>query len=207
MAIVGLKTWASSDALNTTNLNNDTTVLEAKFSAGITTADLSSSAGLVNAQLANSIYEVIVNLQGSSPAWAAATAGTAIAYASIPGTSSADGTYTGIAYSWFCTDCGAQTGKFRVEWGYINAAGAWTVVSTPIAATTLIANSAANDTGGAGGAAFSTAFTLGTSFVAAGLGPRVFALVMDTDDGTAISAEPGILAVTLKLKRTNGLRS
>lgn len=206
MAISGLKTWSDGDALNTTNLNTDKTVLEAKFNAGITTADLSASAGIINAQLANSIYEFEVCLKAHAGQWAAASAGNLLDAAAIPGTTG-DGTYTLQAYSWLCTDCGAQTGLFRVEWGYYDASGTWTVVSTPINNVTLTANSAVNDTAGAGGSTLSTALTLGTSFAAAGTGPRFLALVMDTDDATAFDAEPDFLAVTIRLKRTNGLRS
>ena len=182
-----------------------------KFSAGITTSDLSASAGITNAQLANSIYEVVLNLQCTDVVWQSAdAAGDRLAYVSIPGTSSGDGTYTGMSYNWVCTDCGAQTGIFRVEWGYFSSAGAWTVVSTPIDDITLVANSAVNDTAGAGGAAFTTVFTLASDYTAANQGPRMFALVMDTDDTTALSTTagtPNFLSVTMKLKRTNGLRT
>lgn len=60
MAITGLKTWATSDALSTTNLNNDKSILEAKFNAGIVTGDLSATAGIANGQLANSKYEIVL---------------------------------------------------------------------------------------------------------------------------------------------------
>jgi hypothetical protein len=62
MAITGLKTWVSSDVLNTTNLNNDKSVIEAKFNGAITTADLSAAAGITNGQLANSKYEIVLTL-------------------------------------------------------------------------------------------------------------------------------------------------
>lgn len=202
-----------SNPANKSQIEANFTDVTAKFNAGITTADISSTAGITNAQLANSIYEVVVNLTCGAEGWQAGTAaGDLLALAAIPGTSGSDGTYTGIAYSWACTDCGAQTGQFRVEWGYFDATGVWTVVSTPIAATTLTALSATNETPGAGGATFTTAFTLATDFTAANQGPRFFALVMATDDATAMSTaggaiHPSILTVTLKLKRTSGLRT
>lgn len=200
-----------SNPANKSQIEANFADVTAKFNAGITTSDISSTAGITNAQLANSIYEVVVNLQCDDVVWQSANgAGDILAFASIPGTSGSDGTYTGIAYNWVCTDCGAQTGLFRVEWGYYSAAGAWTVVSTPINDITLVANSAANDTAGAGGATFTTAFTLATDFTAANQGPRMFALVMDTDDATALTTTagaPAFLSVTMKLKRTSGLRT
>ena len=202
-----------SNPADKTELEENFADVVGKFSNGITTADLSSAAGITNAQLANSLYEVVVNLTCNAEEWQAAdAAGDLLALAAVPGTSSADGTYTGIAYSWACTDCGAQTGQFRVEWGYFSTGGTWTVVSTPVSATTLTASSAANNTAGAGGATFTTVFTLATDFTAANLGPRFLALVMATDDATAMTTtgsatHPSILAVTMKLKRTSGLRS
>ena len=196
----------------------DKTEIEANFqavedhhNAGHTTADLTADAGILNAQLANSIYEVLVNLVCTDVVWQSAdAAGDILALASIPGTSGGDDTYTGIAYNWACTDCGAQSGLFRIEWGYFDSAGAWQVVSTPINDVTLTSNSAANNTAGASGAAFSTVLSLATDYTPANQGPRMLALVMDTDDATALSTTagtPNFLSVTLKLKRTLGLRS
>ena len=195
MAITGLKTWTTSDLVNATNLNADKSVIEAKFNGGIVNADVSSNAAIATSKLDNKLYEFTVQLKASAAGWAAAAVGEPLAFAALPGTSAADGTYTGIAYAWVCTDCGSQSGLFRVEWGYYDSAGTWTVVSTPIDNVTLTANSGVNDTAGAGGATFSTAFTLASDFTAANQGPRFLALVMDTDDANAITAEPDFLEV------------
>ena len=198
-------TFTDGSVIEAADINTNFDDVVSKINGGLTTDNLSASAGVTNAQLANKHYEIGLTLHATAGAWAAATVDTPIAFASIPGASGTDGTYTGMAYNWACTDCGAQTGRFRVEWGYFDSAGAWTAVSTPINNVTLTANSAANDTAGAGGAAFGTTFTLDSSASADSV--RMFALVMDTDDATAFDAEPNLLSVSLRLKRTDGLRS
>lgn len=202
MALTITNTTLTNPA-NKTQLQDNFTDIVNKFNAGITNADLSSTAGITNTQLANSIYEFTITLNCTDVVWQSADgAGDILALAGLPGTSGSDGTYTGIVYSWACTDIGSSTGLFRVEWGYFTAGGVWTVVSTPIDNITMNAY--------AGGATFTTAFTLATDFTAANQGPRMFALVMDTDDANALSTTagtPNFLSVTMKLKRTLGLRA
>lgn len=200
MAITGLRTWTAAETITAAKLNADNSAIEDKFNGAITNADVASSAAIANSKLANQHYEVVFNLNCSSERWQGAGNDEILAIAAVPG-DSADGTYTGLDYGWACTDCGAQTGKFRVEYGYFDAATAvWTVVSTLVSDTTLTAING-NDTAGVGGAAFTTAITLASAASA----PRFIALVMDTDDATALST--GAMCVTLKFKRTNGLRS
>src|SRR3990167_5633375 len=97
MPLTLTKTWATGDILTAANLNDNFTNVKNKFAAGITTADLSSSAGVLNAQLANSIYEFVVNLEVKpTTAVAPGTSTTVpVAVCGLPGSTS-DGVGYGI---------------------------------------------------------------------------------------------------------------
>jgi hypothetical protein len=182
-------------ALTAAKVDENFDDVESLVNGNLTTTNLSSGAAIANTQLANSYYEFLVNLQCTGVEWAAAAANGILALCALPTVSAGEGTYTIAKGAWVCTDCGAQTGKFRIEYGYFNAAGAWTVVTTPVAAKTLVANSAVNDTAGQG------ELTIANSSLAADASVmRFLALVMDTDEATTLTATPSFLTATLKIK-------
>lgn len=187
-----------------TEIEENFTDVVNKFSAGITTSDLSSSAGITNAQLATSNYEFVLNMTVSSAMWTAAEDDDIVAAAGLP--EDTNGTsYTILAADYFYRGhiTAATAGAaFNVEWGYFNA-GAWTQTGSDIISSTDLA---------AGTTSSSTNLTINTSTVTTSTTNRHFFVVTSTDAvegaGTKPFADPEeYLTVSLKLKRTNGLRS
>lgn len=207
MAISGLKTWVTGDALTATNLNADKAVLEAKFGA-INSADLSASAGIANTQLANAHYEMCVNMTVDGIRWAAAANGDIIAMAGIGNDVNTESySIVGVDYGVFdSTGLVVNTDTFDIEWGYFNAVtGAWTV-DTQINTGGALAMPVPAGAGATSGswqtlAAVATHVHLSTST------PMVFGLQRVANVGAGFTTADQILTVCIKLKRTDGLRS
>lgn len=190
MAFAVTNQFTGQTTLSAANLDANFTDVVNLVNGGLTTANLSGSAAITNSQLATSNFSWTVTGQVSSTAWVAATAGNVLCHLAIPGTS---GTYTVTAYSWAARDCGAQTGKFRLEWGWYQA-GVWTNVTTVKSAVTMTSQTAVNDTaGGSQG-------TLAVSIAQDATNARWLAVVCDTADNTAASAVPSTIDVTVTIK-------
>ena len=144
--------------------------------------------------------EFVVNFQIRSADILASSA-TPSAVVGLPG-STTDGTsYTVISGSWFCSDVGDETQDFTLTHGYFHAStAAWTVVDTIHAETNLSGNNGAN-TAGQGSIADTTAMTLSDSQ------EQCIGINFPNATGTGfLSATSDFLSVTLKVRRTNGLR-
>lgn len=210
MALTGLNTYVAGATLTAAQLNSDNTTIAAKFNAGITTADLSASAGIVNTQLANDDYEFVVHLQvkaheAAAGAWSAVVAHTTLplAVVALPGSTTDGIAYTVLSASYACLDTGdvAQNTTYKVEWGaFTGAAGAWAATSTVISSNNITSTAA----GGmlAGNASLNT-----TALTLVDANPRFLALFVTAVGTNALDSQGAGLFVTLKLKRTSGLRA
>lgn len=200
MAISGLKTWANGDALTPTNMNADKAVLEAKFNGGIETGDLADGCA-TNAKLANDDYEIVLNLSVIGSVWDDSAVDDVLAMAGLPDDTNDEYTLIKAIEHVYCGTGGGATGdgKYRLEWGYFNA-GAWTTEGTVVVDNhSLVATAATKG--------YSAALTPAvTSFTQDTTKRLLFAIVMDADD-TTFDDLSDILTVSLKLKRTSGLRS
>jgi hypothetical protein len=175
-----------------------------KFNGGITTSDLSASAGITNAQLANSVYEFVLNMTVTADFWTAAEDNDLAAFAGLPEDTN-NTSYTIIAadYVYRGHVTAATSGaEFSVQWGYFNA-GTWTTTSTIVSTTNFTTGSATS---------VSANLTLNTTTVTTSTTNRHFFAVLSTDVVEGAGTRPladqeEMLVVSLKLKRTNGLRS
>lgn len=129
----------------------------------------------------------------------ALAAGTKLDICPLPGDSS-DANWAIYDVSWLCTDTGNNATKVRVEWGYYDATGTWTVSTTPVAAWTL-ANAAANDDANDGQQVNSSATTLDFNHATGGNTPRSLALVLDTQGANTLSSAGSLLSVSVLLRR------
>jgi hypothetical protein len=194
-----------SNPANKSQIEQNFTDVVSKFNANITTSDLSASAGITNAQLANSIYEVVCPMTVNSATWTAAADNDIVAVCGLP--EDANGTsYTVIAadYLYNSPVTAASTGaEFSVVWGYYNG-GTWTTTSTIVSTFNFTSLGAATSV--------TANLTLNTSAVTTSTTNRHFFAIRATDVVEAAGTRPmanarEYLTVTLKLKRTNGLRS
>jgi len=187
----------------------DKSEIEANFAdvastvnGALDTGNMSGTAGFTNSQLANSDYEFLVHFSFNNADIAAVDGTTTPAFlVAIPGTST-DGTYTVLSGAWTCRDVGGQTQDFTVTWGNFNADGSTWDVTTTIATVTNLAGLGGANTVGHGSITISGAtLTLEASdpmFIGVNFPNAI--------DGTVLSAATDRLDITLKLRRTDGLR-
>jgi hypothetical protein len=169
-----------------------------KFNAGITTADLSAAAGIVNAQLANSHFEMFVKFQIRSTTTAPGAAGLQLVdYYPLPDIT--NGAYTIVGADYYATDQGA-TANFTVSIasGTVSA-GAFSVTTTHVNAQTIAFGTDGNDILGS--------FTVADTAIPASANNRVMRCVVTLGNADQLSTIGDTLVIVLKLKRTLGLRS
>lgn len=174
----------------------------------IDNSDIAAAAGIDITKLGAYNYETILNFEihtvaaAQPPELVLAGSANPVQFCAIPGTS-ADGTYTVVSGSWVCTDVGAQTNDFRLEWGYFSTPGAvWTVATTIGTVNNMTSNSGANNAAGQGAITISSAtLTLDAAV------QRFVAIVFpNAIEATFMSGVNSYFAATLKLRRTAGLR-
>ena len=182
-----------------TELQENFTDIVNKFSAGITTADASSSAGFTNAQLANPHYELLVKLQiRMTDAGTALSALQLVDYFPIPNLAT-DGPYTIDSCEYYHTDIGAIANTtISIASGTV-AAGAFSVTTTHVNAQTIAFGTDNNDAVGS--------LTVATASIPASANNRVLRMIVTLGNADILSTIGDTLVVTLKLKRTSGLRS
>jgi hypothetical protein len=202
MAITFTKSWNSGDTVTASDLNANFTDVANKFNAGITSADLSTSnAGITNDQLANSDYEFVVNMTVNSAQWAAAADGDVVAVCGLPADVNST-SYTILKGTYlYVNNATASSGTpdFKVDFGYFSG-GSWQQTTGLV--TTEVGITASTAVNGA--------LTLATSTVTTSTTNHEFFAIIASDviDGATrpFGAADEFLTVTLKLKRTNGLR-
>jgi hypothetical protein len=211
-------------AVSITNPTLSTTIVASEIEANFTDlvnkfgsiddSDIASNAAITITKLAAYNFEFLMNLTLRGPNVAGAAGDDPIVWSTtepslvmgLPGTS-ADGTYTVISGNWFCTDVGDQTNDFTLTAGYYDTANppVWTVDTTIATVTNMPANDAAgpnNDNGGMGNITISSGtITLDAS------DPRFIGINFpNAEGGTFLDDKRDFLSVTLKLRRTDGLR-
>ena len=98
-------------------------------------------------------------------------------------------------------DTGSEGNKVRIEWGYYDAVGAWTVSTTPVAAWELT-NANAGDDANDGHQVNGASLELDFNHAIGDNTPRCLALVYDTAGGGSSLTTPGdYLNVSVSLKR------
>ena len=169
-----------------------------KFSGGITTADMSASAGITNAQLANSHYEMLAKFQiRMTDAGTALSALQLVDYFPMPDMAT-DGTYTITDADYYITDIGdASSTAVTIASGTV-AAGVFSATTTHVNAQTIASGTDGNDAVGS--------FTIADGVIPASASNRVLRMIV-TLATNALSTIGDTLVVTLKIKRTSGLRS
>lgn len=129
----------------------------------------------------------------------AIAAGTRLDMIPLPGDSS-DANWELYDAMWACTDTGAGDTVVRVEWGYFDAVGTWTVSATPIGNVVLANAAAANDANDAH-IVNSSGTTLDFNHATGGNTPRSLALVLDTQGANTMSNLGDYLVFSLLLRR------
>ena len=164
-----------------------------KFSAGITTADLSATAALTNAQLANSYFEDTIKLQiRMTDAATALSALQLVDYYPLPNLST-DGPYTIVSCDYYSTDIGAIANMtVSIASGTV-AAGAFSATTTHVSAQTIAFGTDNNDAVGS--------FTVADAGIPASDNNRVMRLIVTLGNADILSTIGDTLVVVMKLKR------
>lgn len=183
-----------SNPADKTEIEENFTDVVNKFSAGITTADLSASAGILNAQLANSYYEFLVKFQIRMTDETTAPAGEELVdYVPLPNLAT-DGPYTIVACDYYISDRGdAGNTTVTIASGTV-ASGAFdtTADTVHVNAQTIASGTDGQDVVGT--------FTVADSTIPASANNRVLRMIV-TLATNALTAAGDTLVVTMKLKK------
>jgi len=205
MSLTLPKTWTAGEVLTAADLNTQFDSIEAKFSGAILGTEITAGT-IPNAQLINQYSEFLVNLVVTPTTAVVPPNSTTVplAFMGLPGSTTDGIAYTVLSATGVVKDTGGvgSTVKYKVEWGgFTGAGGAWTAVSTTIAEQTVTSTSAEGILA-AVPALTTTALTLSNA------NPRFLALFITAAPGaTALDTAYCSVTVTLKLKRTSGLRA
>jgi len=187
----------------------DKAEIEANFNAteavvnNLDNSNIAATAGIANSKLDANDYEFVMNLE-VKPTTAVAPGVSAtipIAVCGLPGTTTDGAAYTVLSGTWYITDDGtlAGTTTFNVELGYGGAGPNWTQVGADIVSATSITGSGENQQSGA--------LAINTSAITLHASTQYFlALFLTVIDATALNTAYSHLDITLKLRRTDGLR-
>jgi hypothetical protein len=209
MPAVVTKTWTDATVLTAADLNQNFADLVAYTNGNILGSDIASSS-VANDRLVNQYSEFLVELRVNGGTTPTASATVPFAAVGLPGTLTTDGnSYTVISATAATTDCGhiGNTITFSVQLGsftganqlWVNSLGAMNVIN----ATTLTAAGADHSPQQA---PLIAPTTLTLPLVDAN--PSYLALfITSITAANPLSTAGSFLSVTLKLRRTNGLRS
>lgn len=187
-----------SNPADKTEIEENFTDVVNKFSANITTADLSASAGITNAQLANSHFEMLVKFQIRMTDAGTALSGLQLVdYHPLPDITT--GAYTIVGADYYATDQGANANfTVSIASGTV-AAGAFSATTTHVNAQAIAFGTDGNDIVGS--------FTVADSSIPASANNRVMRCIVALGNADQLSTIGDTLVIVLKLKRTSGLRS
>ena len=202
MAFAITNTFTSGATITHSGLNTNFSDISTILNGGLTTSNLSASAGITNAQLANDDYEFVVNLPLVEASAGEAAVATPAALVAIPGTS-ADGTYTVVSAALACSDVGSQDAQYKLQWGsFDGASNAWSSVQDVVSTFTLT-STAGNDT-----PTWLTLTVASATLTLHATTQRFLGLVLVTAGTNDMDAAmQNSLCVSLKIRRTNGLRA
>ena len=130
-------TTSLSSTITKSELEGNFTSIANKFGA-IDNSDIKASAGIAISKLAASKEYVVITLESRGDA------GTGLDtddqyrdMVPLPGLSGNESNWTLVQAAWVCTDVGAGSATFDVEWSNYDANGNYALVATPIAAEVL----------------------------------------------------------------------
>lgn len=185
----------TADPANKTELESDFSTISAKFGS-IANADISSQAAISIDKL-NAQYEYMtVPLTFIAPTTALGMPAAGVVMAGFPMYNDGKGTWSSVAFGWYCNDVGAQTGTFNVKWGRYTNLGA--LDGTAGFPTTIVSAELLN--GGTADTPYNDEGTAAVSMPWTGTRMMLY-LEVGTQDATAMSAEGNRLVVTVLLKR------
>jgi hypothetical protein len=202
MGLLTLTYPTLSATANKAEVETDLAEITTVINGGLDNSNLAASAGIETSKLAARDYEFLssLNVQPTTAVQPPSSSTVPIAICGLPGTSSDGAAYTVISGTYLCTDPGtAGNTAVNIQLGYLDATtGTWTTVST-IVASFNIAGAATNRSG---------AVTIGTSAITLHASIQYFLGLFITayGDASTLDSAHSILNVTLKLRRTSGLR-
>jgi hypothetical protein len=129
MSLTIPNTFTSGTAVSASNVNSNFTAVAAKF-GNIDNSDIKSAAGIDVDKLSAQYEYMTVPLAHVSNATFPA-AGTVLAAA--PVYNDGKGTWTAVAYGWYCQEVGSQDGAIDILWGYYETTGSLNGSPTTIA--------------------------------------------------------------------------
>ncbi len=198
MAFDVTNTFAAGAVVAAADVNENFDDVVAKINGGLTTANLSASAGILNAQLANSHYEMFVRFTIGMFDGAAPTALQLVDYFPLPGLV-ADGSYTIEDCDYYITDRGATANTtITIDSGLVTA-GAFVQTTVHVNAQTIAFGTDAQDV--------NASFTVAQAVIPASANNRVLRMTVTLGNPDIISVIGDKVVVVLKLRRTNGLRA
>lgn len=207
MPITYPHTFATKTIISGAELDQQFAVISNKLNANIVAGDINASAGIPLAALAASYERMYINFNMNSanfmstvPAFVGWPAvGGILAISPMVG-GAGTGSWTIKAGSWACTDVGAGTETFAIDYGYYDNAGAF-VTAAPGAAgivTGAINNAGGADRGGQG------ALVIVAGTLAFDAQPRLLRIRTTAPagaDNTFLSVTGSTLTITLELSR------
>ena len=126
-------TTSLSDTITKSELEGNFTSIANKFGA----IDNKASAGIAISKLAATKEYVVITLESRGDGTGLDTDDQYRDMVTLPGLSGNENNWTLAQAAWVCTDVGAGSATFDVEWANYDANGNYAVVSTPIAAEVL----------------------------------------------------------------------
>jgi hypothetical protein len=202
MGFLTLTNATLTDPADKTEVEDNFTDVQTILNGGIDNDNIAASAGIDITKLAAYNYEFLVAMHvwSASVLRPAVSATIPICTVALPGTTSDGVAYTILSGAWYISDDGdaaAQT-IFDVRVGHAEAGAVWTTITTPVAAKTIT---------GVGNTQQSGALTIAVPAITLDAAIQYhFGLFLTTLDATPLTAEFSHLDVTLKLRRTDGLR-
>jgi|TARA_R110000824_G_scaffold112943_1_gene262433 subtilase family serine protease len=129
-------TTSLSDTITKSELEGNFSSIAGKFGA-IDNTDIKASAGIAISKLAATKEYVVITLESRGDGTGLDTDDQYRDMVPLPGLSGNENNWTMVQAAWVCTDVGAGSATFDVEWSNYDANGNYAVVSTPIAAEVL----------------------------------------------------------------------
>lgn len=192
----------ASTVIAASEIQENDEALEAVLDGGITQLNMDSSTRIPNGYLANNDFTFNIQLRfrqtPTTSSWLVGSTGVVQDTAALPYDSTEGvATYTILSAHVSYRHTDATLPDFQIDWGYLDANGAWQQ-TTSIVASTAISDT---DTVTATIGALQATLTLANSSVSTSASQeRVFALRNATTDAWATTAGD-FLSITLKIKR------
>lgn len=207
MSLTLPKTWSAGEVLTADDLNTQFDAIETKFAGNVSGTEL-VAASVPNSALTYDDYEFLVNLTVSPTTTVNpfATTGEIVAVVALPGSTTDGVGYTVLSAAHAMKDTGdaAAVTTYKVEWGaFTGAANTWAATSTIIASGgtggNIVSGTANAYLGG-------TPALTTTTLPLVDANPSFLALTVVAIGANALNTLYSFLTVTLKLRRTSGLR-